>query len=280
MHEHLKKILIFILGVLLISSTYIPSDAYVLSGSHLLDLMTKRLGTPRRLSVDQKIVLHNKHEGSTIELDETLKYSFPKRFRSDIFTNDTSKIHVLSSKESITIIGDIIISPSGNLLDHYKDILLFNSRNILKQRLEELGIDISISSIGRFQNRICYIIGARYPDESQPQLWLDKDSFKPIRWILKGSDDDNSQIEIHYTNWQKKKRTWYPMQIIFYEGEDIIRTVMAERIEINPSFSDSLFDIEYLKSVYQPLVPDTDTDTNDDVNEIKKAIEDFRNIFE
>ena len=59
MHEQVKKIFVFILCVLAITNTCIPAGAYVLSGPHLLELMTEKLGAPKRLFVAQQIIMFN-----------------------------------------------------------------------------------------------------------------------------------------------------------------------------------------------------------------------------
>ncbi|MEZ4578569.1 MAG: hypothetical protein R2875_11315 [Desulfobacterales bacterium] len=61
------------------------------------------------------------------------------------------------------------------------------------------------------------IIGAQYPDESVPQIWLDKETFRPMRWIVESSGDPENPkySEILYRNWTRHSGAWYPSEIAF-----------------------------------------------------------------
>ena len=60
-------------------------NAYVLSGPHILELMTTKYSKAKRLLVSQKMILYNNDpQQRTVELKETLRYVFPDVFRSDI----------------------------------------------------------------------------------------------------------------------------------------------------------------------------------------------------
>jgi hypothetical protein len=108
-------------------------------------------------------------------------------FRSDILSENTQKIHVVSKGRELTIIDGKIADDFQSVFDIYKDLILYRSRILLQKRLDMLGVDGSISSLGRFRGKIAYIVGAQYPDESASQVWLNKDTFRPIRWIMNGS---------------------------------------------------------------------------------------------
>ena len=282
MHLQLKKYLI--VSFCLLAGIWFcqPVRAYILSGRHTLELMIKALGKAETLIVSQKLKLYD-IQIEKIELNETLRYSFPDSFRSDILSEETEKIQVVSSKQALTIIDGKLVHESESGFDPYKDILLYRNRIMLEERLTSLGVDILVSSLGRFQDKIAYVIGAKYPDESVPQIWIDRNTFRPVRWIINFNSDQNNKnpVEIRYMKWQQVGKNWYPMRIEFYEGENMVRMINVESIKINPALSKSLFDIASLKSIYPPLKLDTsEEEKSDDINEVQKAIEDFKKIFE
>ena len=44
--------------------------------------------------------------------------------------------------------------------------MLEKQMDAMEKELPVLGVDIDVSSLGRFQDKIAYVVGARYPDES------------------------------------------------------------------------------------------------------------------
>lgn len=315
----MKKSILIFLSFVAFTCFYSHSDAYVLQGPHLLELMTKKLGGAKRLLVLQKLILHdNSLQSGVVKLSETLRYAFPEKFRSDIQSENAQRIYVVSSGVTLTVIdGEVASSPpasperanermkSGECglrwraglhalpeqerdkferwFDRYKDILLYRCRILLQKRLLLLGVDISVSSLGRFQGKIAYVLGAQYPDESVPQVWIDKDTFLPFRWIIDGKAGESHKDfpEVRYLEWQRVGKTWYPMRIEFYQNNILMREINVDNIKVNPSFSENLFDIDHLKSIYPPAAPILpDRHESDGLGEVRKTIEDFKKIYE
>ena len=297
--------------------------AYVLQGPHVLDLMIENLGKAKTLFVSHKIILYRsglvsgsgQHSldseskqfsdavdapsGSrrardhyadettevpeTMELEGSLRYIFSQAFRSDARSNDSERIFIFSGGKTLTLIDGNIVSGATNRFDLYKDLLLYHSREELVERLFQLGVDVSISSLGRFEEKIAFVIGAEYPDESVSQVWIDQDSFLPLRWIIKGVDPagESDTMEFRYLIWWKTGKTRYPSRIEFYQDGNLVRVNQAINFEENATFSEELFDIDYLKTVFprspaQPIVPGEP----EDPSEVEKTIEEFRRIFE
>jgi len=261
------------------------TDAYVPHGLHLLELMTKEMGTTDSLQVSQKLIVRaGELEGEeSIELTETLMYLFPDGFRSEISSLNAERIHVVFKGKSVTIIDKKVVAESENEFDRYKDIFLYNSRALLEIRLPQLGVDPSISSVGRFQGRIGYILGAQYPDESTAQIWLDRNTFKPFRWLVTPGafEDSAAMLEIRFYGWRQVGSIWYPVRIEFYQSDRLVRIIQVEKLQINPTLSGKLFDIRRLKLKYPKsgqLVPDQ-PDTGEQ-SEVQQTLERFQKIFE
>ncbi len=284
MHQYLTKSSVIFFTAVIFISICTFANAYVMQGLHILELMVQKLGKPKGLLVSQKLVLYDDNQQKIdVELNETLRYIFPETFRSDTLSENVQRIHVLSKGETLTVIDGKTADDPKNSFDRYKDILLFRSRSMLQSRLPFLGVDISVSSLGRFKGKISYVIGAQYPDETVPQIWLDKITFKPLRWIMinKESESNGNSLEIRYLEWREMDSAWYPMRIQYYRNEHLIREILVQNIIMNLSFSDELFDIEYLRSIYPSVTPVvTDQDEVEKEDEIQKIIEEFKNIYE
>jgi len=260
---------------------YTQANAYVIPGPHLLELMIEKLGRGKSLLISQKLSLYDvSPEKNIIELRETLKYNFPEEFRSEIQSENAKRIYVFSLGAVLTVIDNKIVSNTETRFDCYKDVFLYRSRVLLQNRLSLLGVNTSVSSLGRFQNKVAYVIGAEYPDESVSQIWLDKNTFQPVRWIIinKGNKD---VLEIRYGDWKRTKKTWYPIHIEFYHNNVLVREIYADNIKVNPSFSDELFDIEHLKSVYLNLSSvEKNKDDSQGLSDIQKTIKEFKKLYE
>ncbi|RLJ00590.1 MAG: hypothetical protein DRP08_06455, partial [Candidatus Aenigmatarchaeota archaeon] len=250
----------------------------------LIELMTRNVGTAKSLFVSQRLIFYDdSFKDGKIELKETLKYIFPENFRSDIVSKNSKRIHVISKGISLTIIDKKTVAGHETLFDQYKDIILYNSRAALLQRLVKSGIDVSVSSLGRFENKPVYILGARYPDESVSQIWLNKDTFRPFRWIINSKKPGGRTdfLEIRYSKWRRIGKIWYPMHVEFFQDDNLIRAIEVDKIKVDAGISAGLFDINRLKAAYPR---DTQVLSNqpqqDELGEVRKMIEEFKKIYE
>ena len=284
LHQYLNKSLVIFLIVAIVTCLYAPANAYVLPGPYILKLMTQNLGKAKSLLVSQTLVIHDDTlQKSGVELSETLRYVFPEMFRSDTLSEQVNRIHVLSKGKAVTVIDGKVADESDNRYDRYKNILLFKPGKMLQDKLSLLGVDVTVSSLGRFQGKPAYVLGARYPDETTPQVWLDKDTFRPFRWIMTSKPEQSREnsLEVRYLEWQKVKNTWYPMRIEFFMAGILVREIHVQNVKINPSFSKKLFDIKHLKSLYPQGPPaEQEQENKKDLNEVQKTIEDFKKLYE
>jgi hypothetical protein len=323
MNADLKKRLVFPYLVVIFVVFVTPIYAYVLQGPHVFDLMITNLGKAKSLFVSHKIIFYRSgfvddseqqpldseskqssdaddaagglrrardhyademaEVPETMELEGSLRYIFSKAFRSDARSNDSERIFIFSDGKTLTLIDGNSVSGAANRFDLYKDLLFYHSREKLVERLFQLGVDVSISSLGRFEEKIAFVIGAEYPDESVSQVWVDQDTFLPLRWIIKGVDPagESDTLEIRYLIWWKTGKIRYPSRIEFYQDGNLVRVNQAINFEENATFSEELFDIDYLKTVFprspaQPIVPGEP----EEPSEVEKTIEEFRRIFE
>ena len=280
---HLLSI-VMIVGFSVFSGIH-SAAAYVLTGPHLLDLMIQKFGKADRLLVTQKLVLkHNSAEKGLIEFDETARYIFPDRFRSDTFSNALKRVHVYDGGSTLTIMDGRISSEPESGYDRYKDLLLYQSRRLLQNRLIRLGVDPEISSVGRFQNRLAYIIGAEYPDETRSQVWIDKASFKPIRWLLVRKEpthtDNRSVLEFRYRTWRQTGSISYPMNIQIFQDDVLLREINAASLTVNPSFEAILFDIDFLMTQYEADLSENTKSDDMGMGEVQKTIQEFKKRYE
>ncbi len=221
----------------------------------------------------------------TIQLDESLKYLFSEAFRSDIVSESNQRVFVSNQGQSLTVIDGVISDTGESQFDVYKDLLLYRSREILSERLTNLGIDISVSSLGKFDGRLALVVGAEFPDKTVPQVWIDKETFHPLGIIVFGTKSPYSTqtgfLEIRYSNWQQIGKISYPMLIEFIQDGMIVRAIEVDDYQINPNFSKDVFDIARLRSEYRQSYRTPDSaQESEGLSEVQKTIEEFKKIFE
>ena len=284
LHQYLNKFLVIFLGVTIMTCLYAPTNAYVLPGPYILKLMTQNLGKAKRLLISQTLVIYDDTlQKSGVEVSETLRYVFPEMFRSDTLSKHIHRIHVLSKGKAVTVIDGKVTDESDYRYDLYKNILLFKPEKMLQDQLSLSGVDVTVSSLGRFQGKPAYVLGAQYPDETTDQVWLDKDTFRPFRWIMTSKHEQSrgNGLEVRYSQWKKVQNAWYPMRIEFFMACILVREIHVQMIKVNPSFSKKLFDIKYLKSLYPQSPPAIQEQENKrGLDEVQKTIEDFKKLYE
>jgi len=296
------------------------THAYVLQGPHILELMIEKLGRAQRLFVSQKYIFYRmgKTEGQqtvrsqpktlqpiesdepvtaenatrtdenarspeTFELKGSCRYIFSRAYRSDVRSLNSERIHIYADGRELTIVDGGILSEAENRFEIYNDLLLFRSRQDLVDRLSGLGVDVSVSSLGRLEGQIAFVVGDQYPNESVSQIWFHKDTFLPLRWIVKSDSWQaaSDQLDIRFLEWWKVGNTMYPSRIEFYQDQTLVRVIQAKNIEVDPTFSEKLFDIRYLKASYPQVVSGASGyDQFGEPNEVQQTIEEFRRIYE
>jgi hypothetical protein len=249
----------------------------------VLDLMLDHMDLPSQMRIAQRLtVFEEEFESGAMAFSRTVCYKIPENYYAEIKTDALHRIYLASGDDSLTIVNGRIVSTDTEALHHYKDLFCYHSRQALSDHLAYLGMNVSKSSYGRWEKNIAYVIGAQYPDESRPQLWVDKESFLPIRWIFQAENPAAGlpRIEFRYKDWQQIEGSWYPGVIELIQEGQLLRRMDISRIEINPVFRSAIFNMDQLKAVHAVPDPDLEADPSSSESDIDQQIEKFREIFE
>lgn len=274
---------------------------YVLPAPFIIDKMVEHLHVHDRFQVEQVLHLATDEKRDADSngagryfaggrfYNQKLQYLVPGQSRSDTEAGDVSHIHVSTAEGAMTVIDDLIVSESGSWFYRYRDLFSYTTRDDVSRKLEEIGVSLKETSLGRMESggekSIYYVVGAQYPDESVPQLWVDRESFLPVRMILNDSGGENGEppdAEIRFSRWQDFSNMQYPSEITFLEKGIEIRKIRVKAIDAAPAFDSSLFDIQQLKEAYsfREKPPSDEGGEPDYSEEIRREIEQFRLIFE
>lgn len=274
-----------------------PAGAYVLEGPHILDFTADAMGPIAALQAQQQLLVYPETPRSALTapddaraapeeaqavLDETVIYVMPERFRSDIESERIRRTHLEFGDSSLTVIDDRL-TVGANPFDRYQRLLRSRTRPRLMQTLNQLGVETAISSLGRLEEKVVYVIGARYPDESISQLAVDKETFLPVRLLLVDADAPagGGRLEFFYLDWQKVQSGRFPYQVRFYTNGRLAREIRVADLRLNPSIPAALMDLEALKaSVAQHQADTPQGQKQEAVEAMQRAVHEFRKKFE
>ncbi|MBF0101741.1 MAG: hypothetical protein HQK77_12615 [Desulfobacterales bacterium] len=262
------------------------TQAYVLNGHHILDLTVKTIGTASGcFSGTQTLVVYTDDpEPKETRFNETVYYVFPERFRSDITSDGQQRIYLSVQGNVLGIVdGHQDTEASESLHNTYKDILLYRNRLMLERYLTSKGVNVTISSLGRFEDISAFVIGGDYPDQSTTQLWINKDTFLPFRWILVEQRNDATHpkacFEVRYKDWRQFNKIWFPKQIEMYEDGKRIRQILVQDITALP-YEESLFDIMTIQRQYSvPQKELSSPNKEEGMSDVQKMLEEFKKKY-
>ncbi len=312
------------IGSWLLPGAVLPGLAHVPEGPHLIALMADALAGAKRLRVIQQVVdnpvqlgllpgqmggglgpgeqadagavfepgSEERAPGATrpLQWKETLSFIFPDRLRRDAWITGVNRVEIVNRDKQVRITSGGIQPWKPERSDAYLEPLLYRRRFLLQRKLAERGVDFNLSSLGRWEHRLVYVIGARFPEFSRIQLWIDKQNFLPLRWIfpplsqdLSGRGQSVPGYEITYSGWRKEGRCWYPGKIEFYRKGRLVRRIEVLEVLPEADFAEALFDLDYLESIYgRRVVEKKEEDQNkaeSDLDEVHQAIDAFHKKF-
>lgn len=279
----IQVFLLFSVGLLLVFSAF-PAGAYILRGEHIIDLMVRQMGRPDTLLISQKVSYYSDlYVKGVVDARETVRFVFPGMFRSDSISEHAERIRLVARGERLTIVDGRLTVNDALPFESYKDILLYRSRSLLLRRLSHLGVDTDASSLARFEDRIVLVLGTESPDATVSQVWVDKETFKPVRWLMPGQDDEGRSLmrEVRYLDWRQVNSIWYPMHMQFFKDGILLREIHVERMKVNLTFPEELFDAARLKAEHaSPVEEAGDEAVSEELNEVQESIDEFRKKYE
>lgn len=283
MHRIRRHLYCFVPAVfaVLVFSAY----GYVLQGAHVLELYTKQLGKVDGLFVSIGVIPHDTYgKNGSVERDQYITYKHPDSYRSEIMAGQRKWVYVRSGNESVAVVDGRIARTAGTVFDRFPELLFAPSRKGLEAALLNLGVDVAVSSLGRFEGNIAYVVGAIYPDESRPQVWFDQKTFRPIRWLAPPSalSGDSAVLEILFSDWRQKGGTWFPMEIELKVDGETVREMKVKEITPGTELQPALFDIAHIRSSHPE--GDDDAASTDEgaqgLGGVKDLIKDFKRIYQ
>lgn len=286
-----------------------------LSGPQVLQAMLKQMGPAKTILVRQRVEnLTPKAEPETgagamppvsvgvpvaetavsnppTPLIEALTYQLPGGFRSEIRSEAIQRLYLEVDAAAVLTVDGRLVPMGGSWFESFKDLLFFNRRLDLHRQLALKGVDVAVASLGLWDERPVHVLGAYFPDAAPAQIWVDKESLLPVRWLWNraaegaqlASQSGRQHFEIRYDRWQRFGKRRYPLRVQFFENHELVRTLSAEAVVVNAEVEAGLMDLEAVRRLALPPLDDlplAGEETDPAVEEIQEALDIFKKRFE
>lgn len=260
-----------------------PAWGYVLEGPQLLDLMVAHTGPLRGLAITQRLIYADPESTDRkLEGNAKLLYRHPGAVRTEVFTEYSHQVFLFRENQALTVVDGQIQEASPASPQRYAGVILDRSAPLLQSRLARWGVDLNNTSLGRWHSIPVYVIGAQYPDESVPQLWLDKETFRPVRWLRPGisAGTASSPMEYRFLDWRQYGEAWIPQRIELHQDGHWVHDILAEHVQVNPRLDSGLFDPAKLKAAHNSRRPSAGQQQPQGRDEVRETIEEFKKLYD
>ena len=270
---------LFMLSFILLTGS---GEAFVPQAPHLIYLVVDKIKQPVGIEIVQtkKILNFKDTPNGYLELEERLIYAYPNQLRSEIISEPLTSFSVESDFRFIKVKNRVIVSHEKPLVDLYTDILFYRDHESLLKQISLAGIDTEKVSFQRYEDTICYVIGSLEKAIPHSSLWIEKESFLPVKYVV---EKNGLKVEFLYLNWQRYSKTWYPMQVSIFLDHQLFATVDVQRFDLKSGLSPSLFAIDHIEQSYPKNNPDPADSLDENskqVDELGKRLEDFKKLYE
>jgi hypothetical protein len=221
--------LVFLVAVMIHGRTL----AYVMPTEQLLHLMGSNFSRFKTLVITQSTQLKSL-QGREIEviLNEKIWLKAPDLYSAEL----------TSMPEDLTAGRGMIKGrgPGGDM--SFRRLLLAGSLDARMSLLADMGIDIELVTITRFEGIIVYQLGGEDPES--PKLLIEKETFLPIFfcYTLK-NDPAQRRVSVRFGDYQKLGKGWYPFEIVYSGRQGVIEHCFVLDLQINTPIDRSLSEI-------------------------------------
>lgn len=220
------------------------ASAYVLPTEFILQILADKR---RHLNiVDLSIQLTTELESQHAPAEDRVYLKNPERLRRVRQDEETTTVEIVRE-------GKAARGPEGDIkrVKSTPDILpvllmpvgasIEEMQVRMTKAVKALGIDTSVTALGRYEDRVCYIIGARAWEKNVSQLWIDKETFLPLRLVLM---DNKVRRETRWLEFGSSVTAdWYPRVIEILEDGVRVERAEVTKIEMNKKVPETLFEL-------------------------------------
>jgi hypothetical protein len=210
----------------------VKGRAYVMPADQVIGFMAVKFSKIKTLVITQSTHLANKDDqGTETVIKETLWLRAPGFLYSEIEGETEAKGTTGLEKTAIRISPDMA----------FRRLFMGNSRKALIMLLSAIGINLDSVGYTRLDGVIAYQIGDRY--SGSPKLLIEKERFLPLLISYRVPGDSTQKIvTVRFDEYKKLAEGWYPYQITYSVGEDILERYSVIDLQVNVPIEPSVFE--------------------------------------
>lgn len=255
--------------ILIVTLTWVVparTHAYIMPADQLLGLMADNFSNLKSLVITQTVHLMNqKDQDAEIVLKEKLWLKAPGFYGLQLIGQAGGQ-DAIDETYAAGLAGRDML---------FRRLLIANGIESIKSFLSDMGINLDSLSLTRIDGVVSYRLGDKGYDS--PRLVLEKDTFFPLLlsyWIAGNSG--HNMATVRFDDYRKLAGGWYPYEIVYLLGEEIIERYRIISVEVNvPIKFQPLKTIEQRPHVYpQDLTNGKDVREEERLREIIRLLED------
>ena len=235
-------------GIALVANT---AGAYLLPAGFLIHQMAdRRVKTEVR---DCVVQLTAEVEGQNDPVEERIYVKSPERIRIERDLGETEWVSVEREGKRAEGKSDALKvsqAPSTELLaallmPRGRDADEMSARTV--GTLQAAGIDtkvVGITIYGKDARETAYVIGAKPHETDKPQIWLDTNTFLPVRLISFVSEGGKQvRYESRFFDYATGSGDFFPRVIENYKAGKLVRRAEVSDVKVNQDLPETLFQV-------------------------------------
>lgn len=179
-----------------------------------------------------------------LQLSATISMRFPGRCRVELSSLDSTKSVAAVTANGKRRIEGAELPAVQVAADEICAVLALrgsgegDSRAAVEKHLAGLKVDVKQASLGRYQGKLAYVVGA--PAKGAPQLWVYKDEkFHPGRVLF--ADDKGVWWDVRFVDYDSQAIDWFPRLVEVWKGDALQLRITTLGTDNKTKLDDKLF---------------------------------------
>ena len=210
-----------------------------------------------------------------IPLKETVFFRTPDRVRINVARPERKEVFLEAGGSTLVLTGDQAVHapwPQPALLWR---LLVEPDPDVLTRLLKKAGVALDEVGTAGTDQGPAIIIGAGPGEPDRPQIWLDRETLRPVRLILPAAGAA-PRYDFTLSEYQTRQMAVWPSRVRGPWGPGGPVVLRLVSLTVNPRIETSDFDLEEMRRQAAPPLPDAASDYDPEFAKIREMMEWFR----
>ena len=222
----------FFFVVFLVCLMPMKSKAYIMPAEQLIDLMSRNFSQFKTL-----IITQSTHIITPEDLEVQVVMEEKIWLKSPFFRY--SELVNLPDGWSLNPYVLTAARPSTDYI--FRRLFMKSDKNTIMTLLSEMGIDLGLVAITRYNGIIAYRLGDK--DPKGPKLLVEKGRFLPLHLSYRlWGDSGQKTVTVLFNDYRKVAEGWYPYETAIFTEEELEERYFVTDLLVNTPIESSFFD--------------------------------------